>query len=398
MTPTQRDREHGMRTGKPGTRFLDVYSPFADGWREPMVPLLLSITAVVLLVKFPGVLNGRGGNADWAADYIGARALIHHADAYPILGPALAKLGLTVNVDVSHTHPPTAYVFALPFVWMKYPTAVAAWGWCMVAAYAATVRLLGVRWLVAIPAATIVAFVSPFSEGIRQFTPLILLGGTLVLTQLSAAPNSKSAELMVAAGLALSTLPKLTGALLFVPVLLKRSWLAAIEGALLCAGAAIIAVALSPGVIHQYLTEGASSTRFNIHRQLNAAPVPALLHRLSPAVAGIAIAIGLALLVVALLRRGREVAPYLVASVAVLPIAWSYSVTVLASLWILEARRGGEWALVALAPFALIVAFPTYGLPMTTVVPLVVGLSLALVALSPSVEPASMPPTPTRRP
>jgi hypothetical protein len=387
-----------MRTGKTSARFLDIYSPFASGWQQPAVPLILSMTAVVLLVKFPGILNGRGGDADWAADYVGARALIHRTDAYPILGPAFAKIGLTLKVDVAHTHPPTAYVLALPFVWMKYPTALAAWGWCMVAAYAATIRLLGIRWLVAIPAAIIVAFVSPFSEGIGQYTPLILLGGTLVLTQLPKAANGKSAELMVAGGLALATVPKLTGALLFVPVLLNRSWLAAIQGAILCAGAALVAVALSPAVIHQYLTEGARATRINVARPSNAAPVPALLHHLSPALATITILLGAALLAVALLRRGRQVEPYLVASVALLPIAWSFSATVLASLWILEARRGGEWALVALAPLALLVAFPAYGLPMTTVVPLVVLLSLALVALSPSEELASGLTTPPRRP
>jgi len=52
---------------------------------------------------------------DYAQDYIGARALLDKTkDLYPVLSDAFVDIGINWNAPHLSTHPPTAYLFALP--------------------------------------------------------------------------------------------------------------------------------------------------------------------------------------------------------------------------------------------------------------------------------------------
>src|SRR5580765_6061934 len=66
-------------------------------------------------IRFAGqALRGEGPRSDFAANYVGARALAGRDDPYVILGPAFEKVGLDWYVSEPNTHPPTALLEALP--------------------------------------------------------------------------------------------------------------------------------------------------------------------------------------------------------------------------------------------------------------------------------------------
>jgi hypothetical protein len=59
-----------------------------------------------------------GHNTDLTQDVIGFRAICRNQDAYPLLGPAMDKLGVVARVEHRSTHPPTAFLLVGPVAWL----------------------------------------------------------------------------------------------------------------------------------------------------------------------------------------------------------------------------------------------------------------------------------------
>src|SRR5215208_1093822 len=112
---------------------------------------------------------------DFVADFIGARALLHRGDAYPLLGPAVRDLDVDWNVPHRSTHPPTALLFALPLAELTWPHAAALWAVGMLGALVATSWALRLprRAVVLLP---LVVLWPPVTWSLLQMTPIWLLG------------------------------------------------------------------------------------------------------------------------------------------------------------------------------------------------------------------------------
>jgi hypothetical protein len=82
---------------------------------------LCAITAPIYIRSFLPHLMKYPVQNDFAQDYLGAWALLNPADElYPIIGPAVERLGFEWEVIIRSTHPPTAFLLALPFSVFPY--------------------------------------------------------------------------------------------------------------------------------------------------------------------------------------------------------------------------------------------------------------------------------------
>src|SRR5258707_976263 len=121
-------------------------------WLGPTIALAL----LALLLTLPGpeverpgrfdgaltagaTLKGAGLRSDFAADYVGARALTHRQNPSPLLGPAFKGVGLDWPLTFHSTHPPSAEVLALPLAGLSWPVASAIWAWLMALALALSI-------------------------------------------------------------------------------------------------------------------------------------------------------------------------------------------------------------------------------------------------------------------
>src|ERR671932_786529 len=58
--------------------------------------------------------GGKARPTEFVQDLIGARALLDGTNPYPVLREGAERLGLSWRIDHRSTHPPTAFLLALP--------------------------------------------------------------------------------------------------------------------------------------------------------------------------------------------------------------------------------------------------------------------------------------------
>jgi Glycosyltransferase family 87 len=267
-------------------------------------------------------LRGAGIPTDFAADVVGARALLDDGSAYPVLGPAFSELGIEWNVENPNTHPPTAFVLALPVAWLSWPLAQAIWAWMMVGAFAVTGWALGARPLLALALAPAWLLWPPAAWSLGQTTPL-WLAGAAVAFRFRHRPD------LAGAAIAVATLPKLLPVLLLVPFLQRRQWRVLVGFATVLGAAIAIVLVLNASAIREYLTVGRAASLEVANDAYNGALLVAVL----PYQRWLLLAAGMAILVAAIVARARWAAWEWLA-VALLPIAWIYSLLPLAlPLW-----------------------------------------------------------------
>jgi hypothetical protein len=328
------------------------------------------------------ILRGTGIRSDFAADYVGARALLHGDDPYPVLGTAFAAVGIDWNVPNRSTHPPTAEALALPVAGLSWPVASAIWGWLMVAALAASAWAFGLRWRWAVAVGALALLWPPAAWSIGQLTPLWLLGAAL-------AWRWRDRPLAAGAAIGLAASTKLLPALLLLPFLLRRRWTAAAGAAAAVAVVLLPALALAPDAVSRWLDVQRSEGNNQTRRSDNAALLAAAWHHTHAA--GVAAALVLVFLVVAwAVYRGLDddgsdfaaFAAWLWLSVALLPAAWIYSLLPLAPL-LLVALRPSRPLAAAAALAAVVLSISSLPFRVESAVPLAVATALAgLAALS----------------
>jgi hypothetical protein len=286
-------------------------------------------------------LRGRGERADFAQDYVGARALLDGSNAYPVLGPALRKVGLEWSLDHRSTHPPTAFLFALPFAPLPWGWALRLWTLAMIGVLVACGLAFGLRFRHAVPLALLGLAWPPAAWSLGQFTPLVLLG-------LALAWRWRDRPALAGAAIALGGgLTKLTPFVLLVPFLLRRRYRAAAAALGTSAVAVGLLAVLDPKAFRQYAVLGHEASVSQSHRADNGSLLLGAGHFFGSFGAATAAAL-LVVVAVAAVRRVRHDgidetawAQWTWLSVAVLPLAWIYSVLPLAPALILAIRRRG---------------------------------------------------------
>jgi hypothetical protein len=300
-------------------------------------------------------LSLQGPPLDFAQDVLGARGLLRRGAAYPILAAgARAEWGLEWGVEHRSTHPPTAFLFALPFAALAWEGAAALWTGAMLGALAGSCLALGLPWRRTVVLLPVLLLWPPAAASLGQLTALWLLG--LVL-----AWRWREAPFRAGAAIALASLPKLVPALALLPFLWRRQWPALVGfGAVWLAALTVLGV-VSPGVFVEYATLGWGVAAEQARRPDNGA-LFVVAWREGSWVAGTlaAAAVGGALwLAVQRSRRGGPVAPHAWAlwvwvGVALLPIAWNYSLLPLAP-WLGRVVRHGSPAARLVAGAAVLV-------------------------------------------
>ena len=309
-------------------------------------------------------LRGSGPPVDLVQDYVGARDVARGREAYPVLTRAYASVGLTWPAGHRSTHPPTAFLLVLPVAWLPWKAAAAAWMALMLAALAAAYWALGAPPGLALALAPLTVLWPPGGWSMGQLTPLWLLG-------LALAWRLRDRPAPAGAAIALASLTKLLPALSLLPFLLVRRW-SVLRGFAIVWGAAVaLLLVLDAGTIGRYVTITRTAAPDQEARHENAALLWAADHNYGAA--GIAVA---ALLVGAVLvralrrvRRGGEVDRLSWdgvgwASVALLPIAWIYSLLPLLPALARLVRRGGLLAAAAaVVTFVIPFLVDPFGLP-----------------------------------
>jgi hypothetical protein len=307
-------------------------------------------------------LRGGGPPVDLVQDYVGARALVGKGDPYEILTQAYASVGLIWPAEHRSTHPPTAFVLTLPIAWLGWRVAAAVWAWLMLAAIAGAWWALGARAELAAALAPLTLLWPPAAWSIGQLTPLWLLGITL-------AWRWRRDSLRSGASIGLAALTKLLPTLSLAPFLLIRRWRTLIGYAAALGLAFLVLMIVRPGIVARYISVSRSVGREQAARPENSALLWAFDHRFG--IAGAAVAAGLIACVLgtSVMRSREELDEWSFwawswAGVALLPIAWVYSLLPLVPALAYCLRTGGL-ASRALTAFAISVPFTVdpFGLP-----------------------------------
>jgi hypothetical protein len=317
---------------------------------------------------------------DYAQDYVGARALLNQADElYPVLAPAFAKVGIKWAVFHRSTHPPTAYLLALPFALFEPRSSTLLWMAAMFACIVLTAHELGLAWRGSLLAGVLSLAWPPTIWSLYQFTPIWMLG--LVL-----AYRFRHHPVMSGVYIAFASLPKFLAAPALLYHLRHRQLPALVGFSGLWLIALVLLLLLRPDAVAAYLSANAGNTLDQILRADNGALV-IVAWRLGR---WIGLAAAAALILWALWGGVRRKDPGGWAclawlGVAILPIAWTYSLLPLLPWLVLTVRAPGTGSRI-LAGVAL---FVPYAAAVPTQNPEFIALSIAISGVAFCMAPMS---------
>lgn len=309
--------------------------------------------------------SGRWVTTDIQLDFASAAALLHGQDPYAPSAALFDQFAMPAwDVRLANPHPPTTMPLLMPFALISYQNALTAWTVLMVFAVIATIQLLGVRLAYAAPLGVAICIVFPATYGIGNVVPVIGLGIAL-------AYRFRDNPLMAAIGLTLAAAPKASGLLLLLPFVLSLRFRTVLWTAAFMIGLALLPLAFYWDTWSRYLDVGVESITLNAARPDNAAILNLATKVGFPSV----LAIGLIVLAAAgaALLMKDSFWPTVWLIVALLPIAWTYSMITLIPLFCVAVRRPNPWGVGAVAiGTALAVGSPPLGMWPTRVVPLIV--------------------------
>ena len=309
-------------------------------------------------------LRGEGPPVDLIQDYVGARSLVQTRESYPRLTDAFASVGVHWSANHRSTHPPTAFLLALPIAWLPWNAASALWAALMLLAIAAAWWLFGASAAAAAALTPLTLVWPPAAWSLGQLTPLWLLG-------LALAWRLRDRPAGAGAAIAFASLTKLLPALCLVPLLVLGRWRALRGFVAVWIAAIALLLLLRPGVLERYFHLARAVGRDQAARGENSALLWAAGHNFG--VAGVAAALALVAAVVAVsVRRLRTLRRldrrswdfWSWVSVALLPIAWIYSLLPLLPALVRVLLRGPLVArALALATLTIPFFVDPFGLP-----------------------------------
>lgn len=317
-------------------------------------------------------LSGGATRPEILQDLIGMRGLVSQTISYPVLGAAFDRLGIQWEVSHQSTHPPTAFLFVAPFAFLPLPIGTAAWAWIMVALLFSTLLCYGYSWQAALGMMPLLLLWPPISLSLEQLTILWMWGIALAWRL----RNQRS--FWGGVGIAIASLTKLFPGLMIVIFFLRKEWQALFGFLAIWVAAVLTLLGLNPSVISDYLLANRTNSLDMIARSDNASLLVNA-YRLG----------GIPLTILALVcffclvlahKRFFQTSPganslqlwtlFSFLSVALLPIAWIYSIAPLVPvLLFLLRKRKRLTILAALFGFLLPCLFPPLGdisvLPLT---------------------------------
>lgn len=268
-------------------------------------------------------LTGQSATGDLLQDIAGYRALLNHGEAYLPIGVEAAHMGTAWDTAQVSTHPPTAFLFTFWLTPLSWSAAQQAWALLMLALLALSWHLLGFSWRKATLLTAASLFWIPMAGALSQLTILWLF--LLVL-----AYRLRAHPFWCGVLIGLASLPKFFPALVLLVPLSERKWKAAAGFGLVWGIALAWLLLLNPAVFGQYLSANLSGSPLTMARVDNAALLP-LLSRLLGAPG---LLLGCTLLgSIFYFGRSERWLTAVYASVALLPIAWPYSLMPLIFVW-----------------------------------------------------------------
>jgi hypothetical protein len=348
----------------------------------PRVLVLIAVAEVAALLLLsapanpdkPGVaggirtaaaqLRGEGPPIDLVQDYVGARRLVLDGDPYVRLTQAFASVGISWRADHRSTHPPTAFMLVLPVAWLPWNAAAAVWAVLMLGAIAGAWWAFGASPALAAALAPVTLVWPPAAWSLGQLTPLWLLA-------LALAWRFRGSAALAGAAIAFASFTKLLPALSLVPFLVvgcRRAFYGFAAG---WAGVLTFLLLLRPKVLEQYVDLARAVGQEQAGRHENSALLWAAGHDLG--IAGVAASILLvgAVLLLSLERLWKAGTidrwswdAWTWAGVALLPIAWIYSLLPLLPALVRGLRRGRLIVRVLVLPaFVIPYLVDPFGLP-----------------------------------
>jgi hypothetical protein len=296
--------------------------------------------------------SGRGRPTEFVQDLIGARGLQQGTNPYPMLSEGAAQFDLAWPIAHRSTHPPTAFLLALPLASLPWNTATGWWIVAMLGVLVLTALALGLRYA-ALPVTVASLLWAPAAWSMVQLTPFWLAGVVL-------AWRVQSRPLLAGAVIGVATLAKLLPAIALGPFLWRRQWTVLVGfGTVWLVALGLLALLGAPDALARYLVLMLEVGQEQAARTDNAALLLAAPARwgwfgLMLAGALIVAVLGRALMQ---LRGVRELGftqfgPWVWLTVALLPVAWDYSLLPLLP-WLAVAVWCGRPLVAVLAGVAL---------------------------------------------
>lgn len=340
-------------------RALSAVDGRVDAWLAAFAGTALVLLAIVNVTLAQGLGNRcdtcylagtefalatfrqRGPPMDFAQEVLGARRLLEGRNAYPILEEALPEVGMQgMRAPHASTHPPTAFLFGIPFVGLPWPQAARHWGLWMLAVTIVSWRATGLGWPAALALTAWGLAWPPLALSLGQLTPIWLLGQVLGW-------HWRHTPWLAGAALGVASLTKFLPALLLIPFILRGRWAALVGFGVMWIMAAGLLLWLAPGVFTDYLRVAVPTATDQAARWDNGAFFPVATHRIgppAPLLAGLMVT-ALAVRAVRTTLSAPDLERHTWAlwawlSVVLLPIAWQVSLLPLATELIIVAKSG----------------------------------------------------------
>ena len=339
--------------------------------------VLLTVCAIVLVAfvvrgNRDPFFFGKRLRADFAQDYIGAQALLSQEELYPVLGPAFERIGLKWDAGHRSTHPPSAFLLALPLAGFPYPVALRIWAVAMALCMVVAARAFGLPWPWAILAALLSLAWPPMRHSTQQYTPIWLLG-------LALAYRFRARPLLSGAWVAFASLPKFLAASALLAHARLGQWKAVAGFIAVWLATALALVAIRLDAWGAYLYGNEIDFMSQTLRDDNGA-LGIVAWRLGGSIGVAAIAM-LVVVVLWVSRRSSDDCAWASLTwlgIALLPIAWVYSVLPLLP-WLLRVVWVGRVLPSAFGAAALLI--PLLG-PRPTLRPWSVALCIFMAGVA----------------
>jgi hypothetical protein len=306
---------------------------------------------------------------DIAQDYIGAKALLdRNKELYPELASAYERIGISWGADHQSTHPPTAYLFVLLLTPFNYPLAQVTWMVIMFACIVITFRVFNLTWRMSLLAGILSLAWPPTIWSLGQLTPIWLLG-------LSLAYYYRKQPILSGIFIAIASLPKFLAAPSLLYHIWRRKWAVLIGFISVWLSTVGVILLLRPDAISAYIVSNGNNTLKQVLESNNSAVLVSAWRLLGWI--GIVAAVFLILYVIWIGLNDDGIygwACLVWLGIALLPIAWNYSLFPLLP-WLLITVRSSSFLPKYLAITALLLP---YLAPIPTFTPWAVTLSIIL--------------------
>lgn len=316
-------------------------------------------------------LNANPLMHDIASDYIGAQALLNpNEELYPMLDEAFQKIGISWAAHHTSTHPPTAYLLVVPLTIFNYPLAQVIWMLSMFACIVLTWHTLGFSWSRSLFFAVLSLLWPPTIWSLGQLTPIWMLGLALAYCYRNDAFKS-------GLYIGIASIPKYLASIIYH--IWRRKWKVLIGFGIVWVVALGAVLLLRPDAISSYVSANTNTSLQQIMRPDNSALIISA-WRLGGWIGIIALVIFILWVTWVGLHNegvfGWACLAWL--GIALLPIAWLYSILPLLPWLVITIRSSGSIPRI-LAVVAIILPYLS---PLITLNPWAVSLSIALSGIA----------------